>query len=173
MCKSLLLLCLLTCSISIDATSYKPYPKIYVEKTGYKPYKDIVNEKEIKCLADNIYFEARSERDVGKRAIALVTLNRLNLDHKNQYPNTICGIVHQRKKYKCQFSWTCNKSKPSIDTSLYKNCHTIAKNVIINYQIMRDVTNGATNFHRNDIRPNWASKKNRTAKIGKHLFYRL
>ena len=32
---------------------------------------------EIKCLAENIYFEARGESTAGKMAVALVTLNRV------------------------------------------------------------------------------------------------
>ena len=177
MLKYALLLCLTFCSIPIDANSYKPsyidFSKPKIEKVGYKPYNKIVNEKEIKCLADNIYFEARSEKEIGKKAVALVTINRLKRDNDNEYPNSICGIVHQRNKYKCQFAWACDKRKPIREYDLYKNCHAIAKNVIMNYDIIHDVTKGATNFHRNDIKPNWAIKKKRTVIIGKHLFYRL
>ena len=177
MLKYALLLCLTFCSIPIDANSYKPsyssFSKSKTEQVGYKPYNKIINEKEIKCLADNIYFEARSEKDIGKKAVALVTLNRLKRDNDNEYPNTICGIVHQRNKYKCQFAWVCDKRQTIRDYDLYKNCHDIAKNVIINYGVIHDVTKGATNYHRNDIRPNWAVRKKRTVIIGKHLFYRL
>ncbi len=177
MLKYKLLLCLIFCSIPIDANFYKPSNIIYlkpkVEQVGYKPYSKVVNEKEIKCLADNIYFEARSEKDIGKKAVALVTLNRLNLDNDNEYPNSVCGIVYQRNKYKCQFAWACNKQRPIREYVLYKKCQDIAKNVIINYNVMHDVTKGATNFHRSDIRPNWASNKNRTVIIGKHLFFKL
>ena len=34
-------------------------------------------KKQIDCLADNIYYEARSEPEKGKVAVALVTLNRV------------------------------------------------------------------------------------------------
>jgi len=177
MFKYAILLSLTIFSIPIGASSYKPSYTIFsnskIEKLGYKAYNKILNEKELKCLTDNIYFEARSEKDIGKKAVALVTLNRLKHDNDNEYPNTICGIVHQKNKYKCQFAWTCNKRQPIKEYALYKNCHDIAKTIIMNYGVIHDVTRGATNYHRNDIRPSWAVKKKRTIIIGKHLFYRL
>lgn len=140
------------------------------QKVGYKPYTKILNEREVKCLADNIYFEARSEKDVGKRAIALVTLNRLK---DEDYPNTICKIVHQRNQYKCQFAWTCTKKMKVNDHYSYTHCRKIAKHVLMNYGVMYDVTKGATNFHRKDIRPTWANPRKKTIAIGKHVFYKL
>jgi len=55
--------------------------------------------KEIKCLADNIYFEARNESVKGQVAVASVTKNRVKSKH---YPNTICKVVWEHR----QFSWT-------------------------------------------------------------------
>jgi len=144
-------------------------PIVQEQKVGYKPYTKVLNEKDVKCLTDNIYFEARNEKDVGKKAVALVTLNRLK---EEDYPNSICRIVHQRNKYKCQFSWTCAKQKID-DYEQYLKCRKIAKDVLMNHEFMRDVTRGATNFHRKDIRPNWAKRNKRTAIIGKHIFYKL
>ena len=136
---------------------------------GYKPYTQVLNEKDVKCLTDNIYFEARNEKDIGKKAVALVTLNRLKED---EYPNTICRIVHQRNGGNCQFSWTCSKVRVT-DLYTYNKCRSIAKQVLMNYEVMHDVTKGATNFHRRDIQPTWAKRTKRTVIIGKHIFYKL
>ena len=166
----------LLCAILVCApitTSYNTnptIPPIIIQKVGYKPYNRILNEREVKCLTDNIYFEARSEKDIGKKAVALVTLNRLKDD---EYPNTICKIVHQRNRYKCQFSWTCQRKMKVRDSYTYSKCRKIAKHVIMNYDVMHDVTKGATNFHRRDIRPEWANPRKKTVAIGKHVFYKL
>lgn len=156
--------------LSINAKSYNNF-SYKQELLGIKPYTKVVNEEQLKCLADNIYFEARSERDLGKIAVALVTLNR---KYHPKYPNTICGVVRQQKKYGyCQFSWVCDKSLSIKNITLYDKCKRIAKRVIINYNLMKDFTNGANHYHRNDVNPNWAKRTKVTTIIGKHIFYKL
>ena len=53
----------------------------------------IVNPKELECLARNIFYESGSEPREGKIAVGMVTINR---SRDERYPNTICGVVHQR-----------------------------------------------------------------------------
>src|SRR5262245_51695399 len=52
----------------------------------------------IACLARNVYFEARGEIELGQYAVAEVTMNR---KASGLYPNTVCGVVYERKA----FSW--------------------------------------------------------------------
>ena len=137
---------------------------------GYKPYAKVLNTRQVRCLTENIYFEARNEKEAGKIAVALVTLNRV---HRKRYPSTVCGVVYQRSRYKCQFSWTCMRDRRIKYMDLYKESENIAKNVLLNYDVMKDVTHGATNFHRRDVRPRWALPKFKTTVIGKHIFYKL
>ncbi|MFN5901342.1 MAG: cell wall hydrolase, partial [Novosphingobium sp.] len=63
----------------------------------------------LQCLAAAVYYEARSESDVGQRAVAQVVLNRVA--HPS-YPNTVCGVVYQgsERTTGCQFSFTCDGS---------------------------------------------------------------
>ena len=51
-----------------------------------------VNETELKCMAENIYFEGRAEPMMGKIAIGHVVMNRIE---DGRFPDTICGVVHQ------------------------------------------------------------------------------
>ena len=51
-----------------------------------------INETELKCMAENIYFEARHEPMVGKIAVGHVVMNRIE---DSRFPNTICEVVHQ------------------------------------------------------------------------------
>jgi spore germination cell wall hydrolase CwlJ-like protein len=125
------------------------------------------------CLALNIYFEARGEPVEGQYAVADVTLNRVAAD---EFPDSICEVVYQcRRANRCQFSWVHqvdNPSNPRIaereawhDAQLY--AFEIAR-----WNIQRGVTNGATYFHANYVRPVWRHSFEKTTRIGTHVFYR-
>ena len=49
--------------------------------------------RELTCLAQNIYYEAGLEVEEGRVAVGLVTINRSN---NGKYPNSICGVVNQK-----------------------------------------------------------------------------
>ena len=172
MFKSLTLLILSFCTVptcsSADFVKYNHKP--LQERVGIAPYARVLDEKEIKCLADNIYFEAGNQKEIGMKAVAFATLNRLKHDN---FPDTICKIVYQKISQVCQFSWTCKKRKKIDDYYTYYRSKRMAKLMLVNYNYIYDVTKGATFFHRNDIMPQWANSKKRTAIIGRHLFYTL
>ena len=117
-------------------------------------------EKELRCLALNIHFEARGESDHGKIAVAMVTLNRVK---SNKFPDTICGVVKQRN----QFSWY-SSDKSYKHVNIEPRIKEIAYNAYIKKQYI-DHTKGALFFH-NETVPRFNRAKFRT-KIGKHLFY--
>lgn len=129
-------------------------------------------QKQIECLAENIYFEAGHESHKGKMAVALVTLNRL---YSGNYADDVCGVVHQKTKGTCQFSWVCDKNftdrRLTIKgTSLYNEIRTLATSVFLNYENMTDVTKGATYYHADYVNPGWNLPK--TIQIGAHIFYK-
>lgn len=124
-------------------------------------------KKEVECLADNIYYEARGEGVEGWKAIASVTMNRY---HSKQYPNTVCGVVYQKN----QFSWTKGKYvKGNKHTPLYRDIKDISLKAYIG--ALKDNTDGALFYHNLSInvsslgliRPVVFTKK-----IGNHLFYK-
>ena len=58
------------------------------------PIVDInVSSKDIDCLAKNIYYEAGSEPEEGKVAVAMVTINRVR---DGRFGRSICSVVSQR-----------------------------------------------------------------------------
>jgi spore germination cell wall hydrolase CwlJ-like protein len=133
-------------------------------------------QKQIDCLAENIYFEAANEAKEGKVAVAMVTMNRLA---SGNYAEDICGVVKQKTKNNgltvCQFSWVCEpktaaKRLTIIHTSLYNEIRDIAVHVMMNYDNMHDVTKGATYYHADYVNPGWGLPK--TTKIGRHIFYK-
>ena len=61
----------------------------------------------LRCLALAVYFEAGSEPQAGKEAVAHVVLNRVQ--HAG-FPGGVCGVVQQGGEQRpCQFGWYCDE----------------------------------------------------------------
>jgi|DEB0MinimDraft_10_1074344.scaffolds.fasta_scaffold00577_19 spore germination cell wall hydrolase CwlJ-like protein len=120
--------------------------------------------KELKCLADNIYFESLIEPLAGQIAVANVTMNRVNSPH---FPNTVCEVVWANK----QFSWTHDgKSDTPVAGKQYDDIYKLAKDVYTGK--ISDITEGSTFYHADYVNPSWAKKMDRkVVKIGRHIFY--
>ncbi len=126
--------------------------------------------KEWECLADALYFEARGEAVQGIFAVGEVILNRVD---SAEYPDTVCGVVHQGtgRKFACQFTWTCDNASDSIgNPAAFARVGKVAKLLIDG--LPRRLTQGATHYHTKAVHPSWASRFPRTASIGAHLFYK-
>ena len=131
------------------------------------------SKKQITCLAENIYFEAGREPVDGQKAVAFVTLNRVQTGN---YADDICGVVHQKTGHTCQFSWYCDKTFTSKvltikDTPLYNEIRSLATNIVVNFEKVDDVTAGATYYHADYVKPNWRHL-DRVSQIGRHIFYK-
>lgn len=124
-------------------------------------------QKEVTCLARNIYFEAASEPKAGKIAVAEVTMNRV----KHGYANSVCGVVMQKSKNVCQFSWVCEPKKAIASHADWKESKEIAENILISKKKYSTIQ-GALFFHADYVDPSWAKTKDFVRKVGKHLFYR-
>jgi spore germination cell wall hydrolase CwlJ-like protein len=122
---------------------------------------------QVDCLAENIYYEAGYEPRDGKIAVAMVTLNRVQ---DPQFPKDICSVVKQKTKSTCQFSWFCEHDKRIRSNSAYIQAREIALLVYANYEKMHDMTQGALFYHADYVNPRW--KLERTAVIGRHIFYK-
>ena len=122
---------------------------------------------EIECLARNMYYEARGEGTKGMLAVGHVTMNRVN---SKRFPSSVCGVVTQKYKKTCQFSWVCMSKLPSIRPEHYEKIRVMA--VMVYDGHLRDVTRGATFFHNTRVAPVWSRTKRVTTQIGSHIFYR-
>ena len=124
--------------------------------------------REVECLARNIYFEAGGEPRAGKIAVAEVTMNRVK---SRQYPRTVCGVVHQKSKGVCQFSWVC-EGKKSVrkNTDAWRDSVKIAENILISKKEY-GIIGSAKHFHAVYVNPSWAESKRMIKKIGQHIFY--
>lgn len=135
-------------------------------------------DREVKCLADNIYFEAGHEEQRGQIAVGLVTINRVK---SNGYPDSICGVVWQANKRKrdgktvAQFSWTKDgRSDVPRNRQVWEECYELAKDMLKDGSLDNydDFTKGATHYHATYVKPRWRTQMEKVEKIGLHIFYR-
>jgi spore germination cell wall hydrolase CwlJ-like protein len=143
-------------------------------------------QRQVSCLASNIYFEARSEPREGQIAVAFVTLNRVE---SSEFPDTICDVVKQKKRVEsigdkrvvCQFSWYCestpkwqyyNMLLTNDTTKKYNDVLEVAIYVYANQEKLRDPTNGSLYYHADYVNPNWRNL-DRHVTIGRHIFYKV
>lgn len=156
----------------------------------------MISLKDLECLARNIYYEAGGESEEGKVAVGLVTLNRVN---SGRYPNSVCGVVHQKtvltvpktttierkelfqtkvevqttwvQKVVCQFSWNClNVRKIKEDDPRWQESQRVAQELAQGgFEDYRIKYAEALHFHAIYVNPGWKLK--RITKTGNHVFY--
>jgi hypothetical protein len=125
----------------------------------------------LQCLTAAIYYEARSESDVGQRAVAQVALNRVA--HPS-YPNTVCGVVYQgsERSTGCQFSFTCDGSLAKAPNRMFwLRAENVARAALAGY--VERTVGLATHYHTIAIYPYWAPSLRHIITVGAHRFYRF
>lgn len=129
------------------------------------------SEKEQACLANAVYFEARSEPLRGQAAVAQVVLNRVR---NPAYPKSICGVVYQNDNWfnRCQFSFACDGRKDRVtEPSRYKIAKEVAMAVTAGKIFLPEV-GSSTHYYASYVNPGWARAMHKMTKIGLHIFYR-
>ncbi len=127
---------------------------------------------EQRCLAQAIYFEARSEPEEGQAAVAQVVLNRAM---SGLYPGSVCGVVfqNQERHNACQFSFTCDGHPLHMtEADAWTNAVRIAHEVTDGSTYVSDI-GGSTHYHANYVTPFWARSLKKMEVIGHHIFYTL
>lgn len=156
-----------------SSTQFKA-EQIVVGKIQNRATADKNESKQLECLANNIYYEARGEPEHGMLAVAMVTLNRTASE---KFPDNICEVVHQKKrangKTVCQFSWVCEGHDTSKKNKrLYEQCLKVARASILNYDsYVNKVVAGAMFYHADYVKPRWAHGVKPVKRIGRHIFY--
>ena len=134
-----------------------------------------VLDESAKCLALNMYYEARNQGTAGILAVTAVVLNRVN---DKRFPDTICGVIKQGPtrpswkdkskrfpvKHRCQFSWFCDgKSDNPKNTKDFSRFTEISTSILTGELPFIDITDGATHYHADYINdPRWATYKKKT-----------
>jgi len=157
--------------VGYKAVTYK-LDTLKTARTAVSPVTADMRQKQLDCLARNIYHEAGYEPFEGKVAVAQVTINRAE---SGQFPSDICQVVYQKniiyEKVLCQFSWYCDSAslKKPMNGPVYYESMEVAKKVLLEGFRLQSVKD-AMYFHGDYINPGW--KRERVAKIGRHIFYK-
>lgn len=129
-------------------------------------------ERHLKCMADNIYYEAAMEPAEGKLAVGIVVMNRVA---HPKFPKDPCQVIYQRNVFYsntvCQFTWLCDGSvgRRPIQPRLYEESMQAAKMVLLEGFRLPSLEH-AIFYHADYVNPRW--NKTQVAKIGRHIFYR-
>ncbi|MET7246084.1 cell wall hydrolase [Methylobacterium sp. EM32] len=157
-------------------TAARIAPEALPSEDARRRYADLITpenaEKEQRCLAEAVYFEARGEPEQGQAAVAQVVLNRAK---SGLYPANICGVVYQnRHRYMgCQFSFACEgKSLRITDDASWQVATRVAQSVVEGRTYLADV-GGATHYHADYVKPRWSRRLRKMDVIGRHIFYQL
>ena len=127
--------------------------------------------RDLDCLTQAAYYEARGEGREGMKAVAQVVLNRVR--HR-AFPNSVCGVVFQGagRRTGCQFSFTCDGSmRGRVNTAAWNRARDIAS-AALSGTVYAAVGN-ATHFHTTGVSPRWRNTLVRVSQVGDHLFYRF
>jgi len=134
------------------------------------------SEYDIECMVEAIYHEARSEGFIAQIAVGNVILQRVK---DKRYPNTVCDVVHQAKKWKgkliknkCQFSYYCD-GKSEKFKELDALLEVIDTSELILNGVMLEQTIGATHYHTFHVSPHWSHSPTfiKLGRVGSHIFY--
>lgn len=144
-----------------------------VRKDLIRQEQDAVKAQERKCLANALYYEARSEGEAGILAVASVIENRK--EHQN-YPGTYCGIINQRK----QFSYVALR-KPDVesieqrlkasDKVAYMQVSEVAESMLEG-RFDPVLPSNVLHYATTKISNAWTKTKKIYATIGNHHFYK-
>lgn len=122
------------------------------------------------CLAQAIWYEASSESEAGKRAVAQVVLNRVS--HPS-WPSSVCGVVYQgsNRQTGCQFTFTCDGSLSRKARGRSWDAAQRIASEALGGSVYRPIGH-ATHYHTLWVNPYWASSLDHVGTIGAHRFYR-
>lgn len=169
--KVITMILALLCSVSLLEWTVSNKLYKYNGDTGSQ-ITTAMREQQLSCLSKNIYYEAGSEPFEGKVAVAQVTLNRVN---SGQFPNDVCKTIYQKnvvyEKVICQFSWACDRNtgtRPPNNLN-YRESEEVAKKVLLE-EFRLPALKEAMYYHADYVNPGW--KREKVAKIGRHIFYK-
>ena len=154
----------------VDGTRIEPAP---IEAAEQEASGTLQRADDLQCLAENIYFEARGEPLAGQYAVAEVTLNRT---HAQNFPHTICQVVHEtrwdpgRRRHVADFSWVERGALSPEDGPAWRQALAVANATYDD--LHAPIVPGALFYHATNVRPGWARSRKPIATIGNHIFYR-
>jgi Cell Wall Hydrolase len=131
--------------------------------------RDLLGEH--RCLSEVMYYEARGEGEQGERAVAEVVFDRLA---QGSHGNTLCDVIFEGAgKTFCQFTFACDGSMRKVkEAEAWRAAQVLAARLMVGELGQIEDIKGATNYHAAYVHPSWASRFEKIAKIGNHIFYK-
>ncbi len=126
--------------------------------------------RDLECLTEAVYYEARGESVRGQAAVAQVIINRVK---HPAFPKSVCAVVFQGAGRRgCQFSFACDGSmRKRRESAAWTRAREIASRAMSG--ALRAEIGSATHFHTTAVSPGWAPQMLRVANVGTHVFYRF
>lgn len=127
--------------------------------------------RDLECLTQAVYYEARGEGRSGMEAVAQVVLNRVR---HPAFPKSVCGVVFQgaARRTGCQFSFTCNGAmRGRVNPAAWNRARSIASAALSGSVSV--AVGSATHFHTTGVAPGWRNSLIRVGQVGSHVFYRF
>jgi len=152
-----------------DSKPLQAVPVVRLTDLGGAPAWNPANDDPLTCLAQAVYFEARSESDAGQQAVAQVVMNRT---HLSQYASTVCGVVYQgsERATGCQFTFVCDGSlRAPDDLAAWDRAIGVARRALGGFVYKPMLM--ATHYHAAWMTPYWSGQLTRIRRIGGQVFY--
>jgi spore germination cell wall hydrolase CwlJ-like protein len=146
-----------------DSGEAKPPPRPLAELVAAYAG-DAAPDKEQECLANAVYFEARSEPMEGQLAVAEVVINRAA---SGRYPATLCAVITQP----AQFSFIRRGRFPAVKKKPEAWRRAVAIARIARAGLAKGLASNILWYHAAYVSPRWGRRLNRETRIGLHIFY--
>jgi spore germination cell wall hydrolase CwlJ-like protein len=134
------------------------------------PVKYAYTVKDLECLHENIFHEARNQSPLGQSMVGIVTIIRSRTEG---YPSTICGVVYEH----AQFSWTLKRHpvnmKNKIEAQAWWFTGLIAQNLLLNSTGIDKTYKNLVYYHKTTIHPKWSDSltMRKEFTVDDHVFY--
>jgi spore germination cell wall hydrolase CwlJ-like protein len=122
------------------------------------------SDREMECLANAVYFEARSEPIEGQLAVAEVVMNRAA---SGRYPTDLCAVITQ----KAQFSFIRRGRFPRADRGSDAWKKAVAISSIARQKLAGSLPSSVLWYHATYVSPKWGKRLTKQTQIGLHIFY--
>lgn len=157
-------------AVAIDTAAASPQPAAEAPAAPI-----VVNEDEVRLLAATVFGEARSEGELGMRAVAHVMVNRIGA----RFGEDLATVILAPRQFSV---W--NRGDPNrrlllnlvrepdryvSDAVQWEIAQRIAREVLAGQSA--DPTDGALFYHTRAVRPRWAPQGVGRQVIGEHIFY--
>lgn len=133
-----------------------------LEPLEWVEYELDTDQETLRCLALNVYHEARGSTLIDQVSTAHVVLNRVE---SQRWPDDICSVVYQPY----QFSWTHDQiSDIPREHGAWEMSKMVAEAVYKGNTF--DATYGSTHYHATEVRPYWSNTGRNRRIIGAHIY---